>query len=182
MIITSSGAQLQVPLRNNSVDDYDSNREYPSLSLICCLFTFPFSTWEWEQHGWWPLLSSATDSFPSPCWFCIDQWAETDLFKFCFSKMNPDVCSDVFKECRTLPSGFLHTAWWSYLSQNTSRPFAQCPVVPLCKNSSSKAAQNQSCGLTRNINAKVRFRNIILTLHMQDFRTESLRFLASLQW
>lgn len=104
-IITSREAQLRVPLGHGTkpVDDCVSSRDHPLLSLICCLLTFPFSACEWEQHGWWPLLSSATDSFSSPCWFHIDQW--TERLSQILSRQNCPwcFCSDVFEECGALP-------------------------------------------------------------------------------
>lgn len=104
-IITSREAQLQAPLGHGTkpVDDCVSSRDHPLLSLICCLLTFPFSACEWEQHGWWPLLSSATDSFSALCWFHIDQ--RTERLSQILSRQNYPwwFCSDVFKECRALP-------------------------------------------------------------------------------
>lgn len=181
-IITSREAQLRVPLGHGMkpVDDCVSSRDHPLLSLICCLLTFPFSACEWEQHGWWPLLSSATDSFSSPCWFHIDQWTERLSQILSWQNCPWCFCSDVFEERRALP--FSHSfcaVRGETIYHITPRPG---PVVPLYKYSSSKEAQNQGFSLTRNINAKVRFRNIILVLHMRDFRMERWRLLAFLHW
>lgn len=104
-----------------------------------------------------------------------------DLVKFCLGRTVPDASVLMFlKNAELFPSSHSFCAVrGETIYHITPRPG---PVVPLYKYSSSKEAQNQGFSLTRNINAKVRFRNIILVLHMRDFRMERWRLLAFLHW